>query len=507
MKIKLKKLLKRTLIMAMAVCLYGSCNEENLDLLPLSATETDFFTQELEFERGIRGVYAKMADWYVFNNNNPIHEFWHAPGDDITTVANYPFEIFGNLNPSVGEVSRYYGIAYQLVNRANTMLQKIGEEDGVYTTPNLKQYNTGEALFLRGYAFFQLWNWFGTSPLITERISGTDGITQPGSEGTQLLDQAIADLQEAAGLLPLSWDDANRGRITSNAANGMLGKALVFRGDYTGNTADYTTAIQAFSAIQGRSLMPNFGQNFSNLNENNEESLFESQASQTTGSDNVWLANDNFGGIGSISAYWGLYQNHWSLFGAAPLTATDKLLNAFEADDPRRALTINPDDASIVKYTREGAFQFTNTGVGTDNNPRILRYADVLLLRAEALIKSGGNASEAIDLINQIRTRARFSTEDGSEAAAPLNRPNGESNASTILEWIREERFLELAGEEGHRFLDLKRWNAVGDINIANWDFSSANPDFDFNESTHLLYPIPLSEIDLNPNVTQNPNY
>lgn len=507
MKIKLKKLLKRTLLMVMAICLYGACNEENLDLLPLSPTETDFFTEELDFERGIRGIYAKMADWYVFNSNNPIHEFWHAPGDDITTVGNYPFEIFGNLNPAVSEVGGYYGIAYQLVNRSNTMLQKIGEEEGIYTTPNLKEYNTGEALFFRGYAFFQLWNWFGTSPIITERITGTDRIAQPSSEGNQLLDQAITDLQEAAGLLPLSWDNANLGRVTSNAANGLLGKALVFRADYTGNTADYTAAIQAFNVIQGRALMPNFSQNFSNLNENNEESLFESQASRSSVSDNVWLSNDNFAGVGSISAYWGLYQNHFSLFGAAPLTATDKLLNTFDVDDPRMALTLNPDDASIVKYTREGEFQFTDTGVGTDNNPRILRYADVLLLRAEALIKSGGSASEAIELINQIRTRARFSTEDGSEAAAPLNRLTGETNANAILEWIREERFLELAGEEGHRFLDLKRWNAAGDINIASWDFSSDNPDFAFNPSTHLLYPIPLSEIDLNPNVTQNLNY
>jgi len=498
--------LKKIMMLAAAVLLYGSCNEENLDLNPLDPTESDFFVQEIDFERGIRGIYAKAADWYTYNGNNPMHRFWHAPGDDITAVANYPTEIFGNLNPNTGDIRRYYSVAYELVNRANTMLQKVDQvEDGIYTTANLRDYHRGEALFLRGYTFFQLWNWFGTSPLITERIQTTDGIAQPASEGTELLDQAIADLQEAASLLPTSWDSNNRGRVTSNSANGMLGKALVFRADYTGNTADYTAAIQAIDAIQGRSLMPNFGQNFSNLHENNEESLFESQASQPTGTDNVWLSNDNFGGIGTISAYWGYYQNHWSLFGSQPLLATEKLINAFDEDDPRKALTLNPDNSRMLKYTLE--LQFTNTGVGTNNNPRILRYADVLLLKAEALVKSGGSTSEAIEIINDIRERARFSTEDGSEAAAPLDRDTGESNSTTLLEWIREERFLELAGEEGHRFLDLKRWHAAGDINLASWDFSSLNPDFNFQLPTHLLYPIPLAEIDLNPNVPQNPGY
>ncbi|NJO00873.1 MAG: RagB/SusD family nutrient uptake outer membrane protein, partial [Bacteroidia bacterium] len=151
------------------------------------------------------------------------------------------------------------------------------------------------------------------------------------------------------------------------------------------------------------SLVGNFADNFSVRTENNPESLFEYQAA-SSGNDNVWLSNDNFQSIGTFSSYWGFYENHWSMFGKQPYIATDKLLNAFEEGDPRRALTLNPDNKQIQKYWTQN--EPTNTGVGSFNNPRILRYADVLLLWAEALNETGDQAG-AIALINQVRTRAR----------------------------------------------------------------------------------------------------
>jgi hypothetical protein len=127
------------------------------------------------------------------------------------------------------------------------VLQKTAEvADDIYTTPNLKEYHEGEAYFLRGFAFFYLWNYYGTSPLDTVRITSADQFTPPGTTGTQLLDQAISDFQMAAQLLPLHGTEANRGRATRNSAYGMLGKALVFRASAANNTADYTQAIAAF---------------------------------------------------------------------------------------------------------------------------------------------------------------------------------------------------------------------------------------------------------------------
>jgi starch-binding outer membrane protein, SusD/RagB family len=489
------------LIIFLSIGIYTSCDESKIDLQPTSPTEASFFTEEIDFERMSLGVYAKLSDIYWFNANAPIHGFWLLPGDDVTTTATDAYEVFFNLQPADGKASTYFRVAYQLINRANTFLEKIAAaQAGVYRTPNLQNIHRGEALFLRGYAYFQLWNFFGTSPLITERIVSTDKTTNPNSKDTELLDQAIKDFTEAATLLPTSWNAANRGRVTQNSANGFLGKALVYRGSYKRASADFTAAIAAFNKISGVSLVANFGDNFAANTENNAESLFEFQATQPGGGDNVWLNNDFDNNIGSTSAFWGWFDNNFALFGAPYYTATQKLRDAFEANDPRKDVTVRGSD--IRKYVARN--QLSQSGVGSVNNPRILRYADVLLLQAEAILESGGSTADAIALINQVRTRARNMVAGGT---VPANRNVGETNRTTILQWIIDERFVELAAEEGIRFMDLKRWHTAGKLSLANWNFSAARNDVRFDVSRHLLFPIPLNEMDLNPNMRQNPGY
>ena len=114
---------------------------------------------------------------------------------------------------------------------------------------------------------------FGTAPLVTERVDDLADTRPPSSTGTQLLDQAITDLTEAATLLPDSWPEDQRGRVTNNSAYGLLGKCLVFRGNVNDATADYQAAIAAFDNITGISLVPVFDDNFAADTENNEESL------------------------------------------------------------------------------------------------------------------------------------------------------------------------------------------------------------------------------------------
>ncbi|MCY7350375.1 MAG: RagB/SusD family nutrient uptake outer membrane protein [Cytophagaceae bacterium] len=485
-----------------ALLIGNSCNEKNIDLQPLTPTEASFFIEEADFDKSIIAVYAKLTDWYWFAANNPIHGFWHLPGDDITSSGTYAFEIFGTLQPSNGEINSFYRTAYQLINRANTTLEKLAQETGVLKDATKKNSLKGEALFLRGYANFQLWNYFGTSPLMIERITSTDKITPPNSKDTELVDQAIKDFTDAAGLVPAKWDDANRGRITQNAANGMLGKALLFRGSIKKNAADFTAALAAFNKISGATLTANFMDNFSSKVENNSESLFEFQATQPA-FDNVWLNNDFDNNIGSTSAYWGWYENHFSLFGKAFFQPTRKLLDAFEKGDPRRAITADSSGKMLRKYWATDD-QKSQSGVASVNNPRILRLADVLLLKAEATLESGGSTAEAIALINQVRTRARAMKAGGT---APANYASTETDKTKIFNWIANERFLELAGEEGHRWLDLRRWHLAGKLNLAGWNWSSLRNDVSFDPAKHLYYPIPTSELDNNVNVRQNPGY
>lgn len=484
--------------------MYNACNDKRLDLQPFSPTEAAFFKDEIDFERATLAIYAGMTDLYWYGASGTpgyLHRVWLLPGDDITTVGTEDYEIFSTLEPNSPQLGQYYRVNYQVITRANTLLEKIDEvDDGVYVTPNLKEHHRGEALFMRALMYFNLWNFFGTPPLVLKRLDITE-ITQPSSTDNQLLDQVITDLEEAASLLPAQWDASNRGRATANSANGLLGKALVFRGTVTKNTADFTAAVAAFNNITGVTLTTNYADNFSARAENNSESLFEFQASQSPG-ENLWLPNDFDNPIGNMSTYWGFYEDHWSLFGATPFIGTQKLVDSFEPGDPRLPLTVDAESKDFKKYVTENVKE--SQGVGSLNNPRILRYADVLLLKAEAILQSGGSTVEAIDLINQVRARARSMVAGGT---APADRNTAEADPTTVMNWIMQERLIELAGEDAHRWLDLRRWHIAGYIDLGNFDFSSARNDVAFNPSKHLLFPIPLVELDLNPNVRQNPNY
>ena len=480
----------------------GLACKRNLEIPPSSLTEADYFKTETEFDRAVLGVYARLTDLYNFNGGTIIQPLYLLPGDDVTRTGTDPFEHFGTLTSTNGTSQRFFDRVYQMIGRANIVLEKLDQESGVYTSAALKSTHRGEALFLRAFGFFNLWVYYGKAPVVTDRITSLGNLYPDESQGTQLLDQAITDLTEAASLLPATWATTQRGRVTSNSANGLLGKVLVFRGTVNKATADFTAALTAFNKITGVSLVANFSDNFDARTENNAESLFEFQAS-SGGGDNIWLANEFDGAIGTMSAYWGnFYEGNNRNNNNVNYLATNKLLNAFTAGDPRLAATINTTSTSgkqLVKWSRNDVTG--GNGVSSANNPRILRFADVLLLKAEAILQSNGSTVEAITLINQVRTRARGT------GAAPANHPTTETNRTTILGWIINERFLELAAE-GHRWPDLKRWHIAGNVVLNNAFFDPANaPAMNFTAPKNLVFPIPLAEIDRNPNVTQNPDY
>lgn len=499
MKSKITKL--TLLVLCLTFIGFNSCNESRLDVAPGFPTEEAYFAEEIEFTRAIYGVYAKLSDFYWYNASQEgfVTPIWYLTGDDITTTGQDEFEIFSNIQPGSGRLNYFFRALYQMVGRANVVLEKnAAVEDGVYVTSGLKEAHRGEALFLRGFAYFMLWNVWGTAPLITERLKSLENTTPPSSTGTQLLDQAIVDFTEAATLLPDAWPEGDRGRVFKSSARGMLAKALVFRATVTGNAADYQAAITAADQITDRTLVSAYDDNFAADTENNDESLFEYQASQAFGGDNIWLPNDFDNAIGSLSVFWGFYNNAFNMFGKAPFIATTKLRDAFEADDPRLELSLDPATLSFRKYvTRD---QLNPTGGASNNNPRILRYADVLLLKAEALNESGGSTTDAINLINQVRARARGA------GSSPADRDNSVTDRDVIRQWIMDERLMELAGE-GQRWFDIRRWAIAGQITPDNAFFSSAIPgDMGF-QSKHLYFPIPTEETDANPNITQNPGY
>lgn len=520
MKTRILKTIFSFMLVWMISFSFNSCKESNLDLEPMAETEASFFKDDYQFFRAIVGTYAKMTDIFWFNNNNPRHYVWILPGDDLTTRGGYAFESFNGIIQSEGGLNDLWIAYYRIISRANVILEKIEEapgDPGVNITEETTEWIKGEALFLRSLMYYKLWNFWGTAPLINKRIKDLASSKTPNSTGTQLLDQAIEDLTLAVTILPDSWDDIYIGRATKESAYGLMGKCLVFRACYNqktdaaGATADYTAAINAFNNITSRTLVPDFSDNFSFDAENNSESLFEWQAGLQEGFENIWLNND-FGQNMSMHSYWGFFNCEWSFWAGTPFYPTQKLINAFEAGDPRvdESFVATTDERydgfQWVKYTKNiGPQGLTNSA----NNPRILRYADVLLLKAEAILQSGGSKSAAIDLINQIRTRARGA------GTIPADLDNGETDTQVIMQWIMDERFRELSGEDDHRWFDLKRWHYAGYIDLATWGsdvngFSSVRTDFEFadwitNTEGKLWFPIPSIETDQNELIVQNP--
>jgi len=485
-----------------------SCNKNDLNLPPPTASEASSFTTENDFKQGVIGVYAMLSDYYSSSNSgggsgSAELETFFLPGDDLTNNGTEAYEDFGNaINPAEGKLSQIFTSSYIMCNRANKILQKIGEvKNGVYTTPNLKNYNKGELLFLRAFAHYMLWNLFGTAPLDTIVVASTAQLNPPSSKGTELLDQAISDLTEAATLLPPSWDAANLGRVTANSANGLLGKCLVFRGTAAKKTEDFTAAMTAFNKLSGLSLVANFEDNFDVAKENNAESLFEYQAGATiNGSTNAWLSNDQ-ADIGVASGYWQCFYNSTGTYmGGGLYTATAKLAGIFDPADPRLPYTLKTSDSTITKYILHDQ---SNGAVNSNNNARILRYADVLLLEAEATLQSGGSPATAISFINQVRTRARLMVGGGTQ---PADLDETVTDKNTIMQWIMDERLRELAAE-GQRWFDLRRWAIGGILTLDNNFFSSITPTRIKFDPHHLYFPIPYSETDKNPNITQNTGY
>jgi hypothetical protein len=178
------------------------------------------------------------------------------------------------------------------------------------------------------------------------------------------------------------------------------------------------------------------------------------------------------------------------------------LKNIFDNGDPRVPFTLDTGNLQINKYILNDKTEGC-CGVTSMNNTRILRYADVLLLEAEATLESGGSTSAAIALINQVRARARNMVSGGT---VPADLNVTETDQPTIFQWIMDERLRELAAE-GQRWYDVRRWAIGGLITPDNNFFSSTDAPHMSYDAHYLYFPIPTSETDKNPNITQNPGY
>lgn len=457
----------------------------------------------------IDGTYMRM--YPALNDGRGDDMYGDSPWPDLGQVANF------TIPTTSGPVQWVWGAHYQLVWRANQVLDNV---PGIDMDAAFKNRIIGQAHFLRGLAYFNLANFYKTVPVITTTPKSSSDYYTPTATEDELWNQIFADFQKAKELLPANYtsvagpDQGQAGRATKGAATGMLGKAYLYRKRWQ------DAATQFKELIDGNlyKLVDNYRDNFSLSNENNSESLFEVQFAlpgQVGGSDMNWGGDPSatWKQVSTQAVTYGMDERGFSDF-----LPTRWIYNEFKKEktvdgksDPRLLATIasyEPDDNSTTVYGAPWPYaqdkiyprKYTNDGLGVVNefdlnsgiNYRIIRYADVLLMYAEALNELG-RTSEAYPFIQQVRNRVKLPN-------LATTKPG--MTQAQMRDQIAHERALELASE-GSRIADIIRWG---------WLYDSAKlqelrqHDADFNTWTpgNEYLPIPQRELDVNPNLLPN---
>ena len=495
---------KRTTVALLgALALSTSCQKDLLDKVnPNQPTVGNFWQTQTDAAAGLTAAYSALqlpgtfTRWIHFANDIRSDEGYSlSPWTDLANFTRF-IQFDYNLEPTrVIWEDHYRGIF-----RCNQILAYVPAIKMADAT--MQKTMLAEAHFLRALYYFNLVTHFGNVPLILEPSTVTTVAPQGTIEQGQA--QIIADLQAAITDLPVNNDV---GHATKGSAQALLGRMYMQQRKWQEASALFTTIINS----KKYSLVPNYLDNFTIANENNSESLFEVQFSSANqgGGQDVAGASEGF----ERPQFFGPPGIGWTDGRARPWLLTEISEKTVTGEvDPRRDITVihNPmivfgktyqergiptTDTFWHKYEDDRTQDFENYFSGI--NFRVIRYADVLLMQAEALNELG-QTSAAVPLINQIRQRPSVNL-------APLTAAFDQAGMRTQ---IMHERVCELAGE-GTRWLDLNRWGMLkSQAELDKLKVPSHDDDFvNFVIGKSELLPIPRTDLTADQNLKQNPGY
>jgi starch-binding outer membrane protein, SusD/RagB family len=472
----------------------SACNDI-LELTPISDNTTaNAYKTSRDAEAGLVGAYdAFQLQYYIWDNvifNDVISDNHYAGGDnpDIFAVEDL------NISTTNPRLAGNWGELYSGIFRANVVLQKVPEIHDENLTEGRKNQILGEASFLRAYHYYNLVKLWGGVPLVLATASASpEDVNIPKSTEQEVYNQIVVDLEFATDNLPDSYEsdpNVNKARATKGAANAMLAKVWAQRSDRDYNKV-LTYANAVINSPAGYTLLSDFNFLFDGNHYNNAESILEVQF------------------VGGTEANWGpqlllppsLTGDSWRKF----ITPSHDLINAYdsEGDVIRKNSTVLFEDApwsdEFWSLDVNGSVPFgyrwkSANGWASTNRQYILRFADAILLKAEALNELGQLDAAKTEL-NKIRSRVNL---DGTTA----------TNKAEMRLAIEKERRLEFA-QEAQRWDDLKRFGrAVEAMNNLEEIDLRTNTSKDYNMDEHkLLLPIPQNELDRNPMLKQNPGY
>lgn len=466
----MKQLSKILLIVPLTVLLV-SCGDDFTILAPQSDRNVEnFYQTDIDFITAINGAYQGLASNNAYGRNYMLlHEMRsnntsNAGGATGLAESLERITLFEEL-ATANELEDTWAGGYSVIARTNTILNRL---DGAsLDNPDLGERIRGEALFIRSLVYYNLAVTFGNIPI------QLDEVTTPETEINQvsadvIYEQIAADLAAAESLLPSSYSGSDIGRATSGAAATLLGLVQLT----AGNNDLAAQALERVVNSGEYELVSNYADIWGTSNENNIESIFEIQYKS--------------GGTGTGSGFTEYYSPELAISGGVgggnvPQGVTSDLLDAFDEPDDQRfdaSFGIDSDgDPYLRKYDANQSIAFDS-----DVNFIVFRYADVLLMLAEAL----GESQAAWDLIDQVRERAGLT-----EAA---------QNLGDFESVLLAERRKEFVGEN-KQWPDLKRFGVAPQV-MSEFLSNEGKTEGDIR----MLYPIPQREIDAAPGqLSQNP--
>lgn len=486
-------------------------------------TSENFYKTQSQIEEALTGAYLQLrTTWneYALNfyfvgdcsTDDALKGSTDGDRAEVMELQNF------NVYTTNGEAGRRWEILYRLINRCNEVIAKAPTAQGDKVI--LARYEN-EAKALRAFGYYSLVTIFGGVPLLTEPMTPAEILKTPRATTDQVYAQIIQDCKDASALPAKGqYSEDEQYHVTRGFAKTMLAKTYMFRGDYTNAEQILHEIVEV---DKDYSLLPDYGMNWRKEYNNSSESVFEIPNQLFDKNIATGTNVPHFFTSRDVSGYQG-YGFH---------VPTTDLFNAFDKDDPRQTYVFTRTGDRYIGDEQEqdnhqsatGFHDYKMTVPAADKagydvwmisyNIRLIRYADILLLYAEAL-NENNKSTEALHYLNLIRQRARNTNPVDPRKDRQAYVPHvtaqtlpdiTETGKDALRQIIWHERRVELA-MEGWRRDDLMRQHRFGEVMRAYAAKYNVQKGRNFDDSRDYLLPIPQSEIDKSNNVlTQNPQY